>query len=871
MEAIRAGMASIRVPGRRDRVFKDECMFSFDTPESPGGLFTSLTTWQSFGAEYVAADYRKNANPLYLKQVWRRIAKPRSSNEPAAETGPSKLAIGIEGGFDVNSKHYDIEKTAFVVALPDVEATVLAVGNPDLPDMVALVVDAIMKHEGFARASEIAAAWEEEDRKMSKYAESLVQLDNGKTIPPDPSQWKCEDSGVADNLWLNLSTGYIGSGRQNWDGTGGTGAALRHYEETGRKYPLAVKLGTITPSGADVYSYAPDEDDMVLDPHLAQHLAHWGINMLQQEKTEKTMAELQIDLNASYEFDKITESGGANLVPLAGPGYVGLENLGNSCYMNSVLQLIFALPLVKERYLSSAKDIVASAPDDPSADLITMTAKLATGLLTDRYTHGIPIVYDGESKSSSLKITDTSLANAKVEPPSPCSIRPFMFKQLIGKGHPEFSSGRQQDAGEFFQHLLESMTRAERIGASRLGGNSDFVPTSAMFKFEFEDRVQCEQTGQVRYVSRPDNMLSLPIPVNAATNKHLVEEYEARKLKKQKMDLSSTTPEDEPVKLDVPFQACIDQLMATEAITDFTSSATGVKGTALKQTRLSTFPEYLMVHMRKYYLAPDWTPRKLDVSVLLPEEIDLEFLRGTGVREGEQLLPEDVVRNAAEQAEVPASVVPDTAVVSQVVAMGFSENGAKRAAVATGNASADVCMEWVLSHMGDADFNDPLLAPEPVTVASTTPGGVATGIAPSVESIEMLSAMGFSVAHAKGALKATNGSLERAADWLFSHAEDLDSAVAAEECKSGSPATNDGHGSDIMVESIASSKVDGPGRYEMVGFASHMGSNTGCGHYVAHIKKEGRFVLFNDEKVAISQSPPLGLGFLYLYKRLSHV
>ena len=27
----------------------------------------------------------------------------------------------------------------------------------------------------------------------------------------------------------------------------------------GKRYPLAVKLGTITPHGADVYSYAPDE------------------------------------------------------------------------------------------------------------------------------------------------------------------------------------------------------------------------------------------------------------------------------------------------------------------------------------------------------------------------------------------------------------------------------------------------------------------------------------------------------------------------------------------------------------------------------------------------------------------------------------
>lgn len=61
----------------------------------------------------------------------------------------------------------------------------------------------------------------------------------------------------------------------------GTGSAMKHYEATGRKYPLVVKLGTITPHGADVYSYAPEEDDMVLDPHLARHLAHWGIDMIQ--------------------------------------------------------------------------------------------------------------------------------------------------------------------------------------------------------------------------------------------------------------------------------------------------------------------------------------------------------------------------------------------------------------------------------------------------------------------------------------------------------------------------------------------------------------------------------------------------------------
>lgn len=50
-----------------------------------------------------------------------------------------------------------------------------------------------------------------------------------------------------------------------------------------------------------------------------RHLEHWGINMMSMQKTEKTMAELQIDLNMCFEFDKITESG-ESLQPLSGPG-----------------------------------------------------------------------------------------------------------------------------------------------------------------------------------------------------------------------------------------------------------------------------------------------------------------------------------------------------------------------------------------------------------------------------------------------------------------------------------------------------------------------------------------------------------------------
>ena len=61
------------------------------------------------------------------------------------------------------------------------------------------------------------------------------------------------------------------------------------------------------------------------------------------------MMELEIDLNQKIgEWDVIQESG-SQLKPLYGKGYTGMRNLGNSCYMNSVMQVIFTIPDFKEK------------------------------------------------------------------------------------------------------------------------------------------------------------------------------------------------------------------------------------------------------------------------------------------------------------------------------------------------------------------------------------------------------------------------------------------------------------------------------------------------------------------------------------------
>lgn len=115
----------------------------------------------------------------------------------------------------------------------------------------------------------------------------------------------------------------------------------------------------------------------------------------------------------------------------------------------------------------------------------------------------------------------------------------------------------------------------------------------------------------------------------------------------------------------------------------------------------------------------------------------------------------------------------------------------------------------------------------------------------------------FTPDQVRAALKATSGAADRAADWLFSHMDDLDGAIAALDT-GGTP--QESKGPLIPLE-------DGEGKYSLVGMVSHIGKNTGSGHYVAHLKKDGKWVIFNDEKVALSHKPPYQHAYLYLFQR----
>ncbi|CAB1324698.1 unnamed protein product, partial [Coregonus sp. 'balchen'] len=416
-----------------------------------------------------------------------------------------------------------------------------------------------------------------------------------------------------------------------------------------------------------------------------------------------------------------------------------------------------------------------------------------------------------------------------------------MFKALVSNGHPEFSSNRQQDAHKFFLHLINLVER-NSVGLEN--------PNDA-FRYLVEERVQCCQTQKVRYTQKVDYLMQLPAAIEAASNREELIVYEA---KRNEAEENMRAPP-EPVRARIPFTACLQAFMEPENVPDFWSSELQAKSTGVK------------------------------VSGGANKEIHI--WGGLGSKErlqaGEQELP-DLTPPIVLPEDTRAPEIDESAAM-QLAEMGFPLEACRKAVYYTGNMGPEMAFNWIIAHMEEPDFAEPLALPnfmEPgPSVAS--PGLAATPLdnQPPEESIAILTSMGFPRRHTVQALKATNNNLERALDWIFTHTEReeeeetsdalSDMADTTEPNDNAFSNANTHSNSTLPPDQDASGPriKDGPGRYELFAFISHMGASTMSGHYVCHIKKEGRWVIFNDHKVCLSERPPKDLGYIYFYRRLS--
>nr|CCD13513.1 unnamed protein product [Trypanosoma congolense IL3000] len=540
----------------------------------------------------------------------------------------------------------------------------------------------------------------------------------------------------ADN-WMCMTCGAVGCPRPE---VGGKGHALEHYYST--MHHVVVKLGTVTPSGADFYCYTCDDE--VSDVHFEAHMKHFGIDINTSKKTAKSMGEIQYDYASQFDFNRITESG-EELVPVFGPGRTGMYNFGNACYMNSVLQCLFSLQAFKDAfYLNGETRHQDACQENPYNCRSCQVERIVSGLLSGDFSVA------GNERLNGITARD--------------------FKHVFAQKHPEFSTSGQQDAQEYFLFLVEELHRYVKPSNTEMGSNRH--PTN-IFRMKIENRVQCSSCHRVRYTYEKDCCLSLPIPLEPA-EKSVTDGHE----------LTDEKIEDKRPRTSLG--ACIASLMKSVEI-ECKCAVCGTLVTYHRTMRITSFPEVLTVYLRRAYFDIETkTIVKRDVFVDFPETIDLEYLRGTGLQENEVEMP----GGERELWHKPAST--ETRPVDEV-------------ALAT------------------------------------------------------LLSMGVDEKVAAYALRQTCMDVERALDYVFSR-DDIEREMVMASGSERRAETQEGE---------AASDNDGPAQYQLHAMISHIGASAKVGHYVCHIRDPdtGKWLLFNDEKVAESKQPPFELSSLYFYRR----
>lgn len=701
-----AGSLPNEVP-RSAKVYKDDCMYSFDTPENNvNGLDVCMSCYQGFARaphrNYTLDHYNRHKHALYvnikksLKPELERKSPLAADDSMDEDSSPQKKQPKLEVVEPKETDIYDMEHSVYVAPLDQ------SVPIEDAPAHAKQLAELILKANSADNDDEIKA-WEQQVFPCEHSVDIQV-------VPGKPDLSKCAACDLRENLWICLTCGQIGCGREQFGSTlKGNTHALKHYEESG--HAVAVKLGSLSADdedNCDCYCYQCNDEVKV--PQLGQKLIQFNVDLGAAVKTEKNLIEMNLERNKNWQFN-LEGAHGEKLSPIFGPGLTGLQNLGNSCYLNSVIQALFSLPHYQQYFGELYFDELVP---DPAQDLTSQMIKLYDGLLSGRY-----------SKPSQLKGDDYQLG-----------IKPSMFKYLVGSDHYEFKTNRQQDANEFLLYLLDKLDKNFGIGLNE------------KLKFLSGNKVLCTEckTGSLTY-ELIDN-ISVPVKTTVVgEDENGKKQYE-------------TTSLDESFLL----------LFEPEVIEGYQCDTCGNKTTSTKSSGFRTYPDILVASAQRIKLE-NWVPVKVDVPIEVPESIDVSKYSAPAMEQGEkevasgssdsknEFAPNEEAMSmllsmgfseprchrglfntgnnnaedamnwifahmddpdidapfdanlASVQAETASSSEPPAEMVENVAAMGFAPKLARKALILTGN-EPNAAVEWLFSNPdddGEIDESKPVI------------------------------------------------------------------------------------------------------------------------------------------------------------------
>ena len=189
------------------------------------------------------------------------------------------------------------------------------------------------------------------------------------------------------------------------------------------------------------------------------------------------------------------DDGAAALAPLP---VRGLRNLGNSCYLNCVLQSVVATRGMREHFLL--------APPRP----------LPTATRNGVGACGGVAAAEGELTAALRRLlTELHTRGAAAEP-----IFPTEMLRAVSRRHARYGRRAEQDSHEVLRHLLEGirseevlrLKEADDISEAEVGRPEPITLIDEIYAGELRSSVVCLSCGQISTSTEPFLDLSLPIP-----------------------------------------------------------------------------------------------------------------------------------------------------------------------------------------------------------------------------------------------------------------------------------------------------------------------------------------------------------------------